>query len=139
MISIFLFFKSPKMEWNYLIPWRSTSKKGFNPQTPIQDKLIDLIALLVDRFLLPVKSLKNPRPLSQIYTTKFVNKTIDEKLDFVKKLGKDRQNKGFLSAYDYEDERQFEEYFNEIKESLDPLLYLEEYYPTKTLYYRSTR
>lgn len=96
MIAIFLFFKSPKPEWNYLIPWRSPAKKGFNPQSPIQDKLIDLISLLVDRLLLPVKSLKNPRPISIIFTKQFVNSSIDEKYDFIKNLGIDKQNKGFF-------------------------------------------
>ena len=125
MISIFLFFRSPNSDWNYLIPWRSPSKKGFNPESPIQDKLIDLIAILVDRFLLPVKSLKNPRPLSQMFTQEFINRTIDDKYQYIKKLGKDSKNRGFFPPI-YEDVDEFDEVFEDLKEKLDPLIYLDD-------------
>jgi len=125
MISIFLFFRSPNSEWNYLIPWRSPSKKGFNPESIIQDKLINLIAILVDRFLLPIKSLKNPRPLSQIFTREFISKTIEDKYQNIKKLGKDSKNRGFFPPI-YDDDDAFNEVFEELKEKLDPLIYLDD-------------
>ena len=81
MLSIFLFFKSKKREWNKYIPWNIPTKLGYNFRSSLKEDIFKLIAILVNRFLYPLKQLVGGREfIFKIFTYDFTEKSLNQKV-----------------------------------------------------------
>lgn len=82
MLSIFLFFKSKKREWNKYIPWNIPTKLGYNYRSDLKEDIFKLIAILVNRFLYPLKQLLGGREfIFKIFSYDFTEKSLDQKVE----------------------------------------------------------
>jgi len=82
MLSIFLFFKSKKREWNEYIPWNIPTKIGYNFKSELKNHILELISIVADRFIFPLKQLLGGREfIFKIFTYDFIEKNMSEKVN----------------------------------------------------------
>ena len=82
MLSIFLFFKSRKREWNEYIPWNIPTKIGYNFKSEIKDDILKLVSTVTNRFIFPLKQLLGGREfIYKIFTYDFIEKDLSDKLN----------------------------------------------------------
>ncbi len=96
-LSILLFFKSKKKEWNKYIPWKIPTKKGFNSESILKKEILKLISLLAKRFIYPLDQLYGGnRFIFEIFSYDFIEKSEDEKFEYLFKEMKKAQNRNEL-------------------------------------------
>ncbi len=82
MLSLFLFFKSKKREWNEYIPWNIPTKIGYNFKSELKNDILKLISIVSNRFIFPLKQLLGGREfIHRIFTYEFIEKELSEKLN----------------------------------------------------------
>lgn len=116
MLSIYLFFRTDDSIWNEFIPWKIPTKNGYNPENSIQDEILELIKIVSDRFLYPIKTLKGSTLQFKIMSDDFINLSKSEKLE---KIYEDQTEKDPMFSDSFRDKSELEVPFSPITELTD--------------------
>ncbi len=120
-LSILLFFKSKKREWNKYIPWKIPTKKGFNSESVLKKKILDFIIILVERFIFPLDHLLGGnRFIFEIFSYDFIERSEDEKFEYL--LNEIGQSRNRIELYPDIDPKKWKNLSKADKEELRNIL-----------------
>ena len=96
-LSVLLFFKSKDRKLNRYIPWKIPTKKGYNSESILKKKIVELVSLLAKRFLFPLDKLYGGnRFIFEIFSYDFIERSDEDKSKYIIEEIKKAQNRNEL-------------------------------------------